>query len=65
MQTSRDLSDGSVLWKRSFHLVDGGGICFDRTREWVLGVSSFVGLLCVVVGIVTQVLFFFCAVVSL
>lgn len=60
MQTSRDLSDGSVLWKRSFRVVNGGGIRFDRTQEWLQGVSSFVGLLLgVVVGIVIQVHFFF------
>jgi hypothetical protein len=58
MQTSRDLSDGSVLWKRSLHLVNGGGIRFDRGREWMQGVLSFVGLLlCGVVGIVIQIHF--------
>jgi len=29
MQTSRDLSDGSVHWKRSFRPVTGGGIHYD------------------------------------
>jgi hypothetical protein len=49
MQTSRDLSDGSVLWKRSFRLVDGGGFHFDRTLERRLGNLLFVGPFCVCV----------------
>lgn len=42
VQTSRDLSDGSVLWKRSFHLVNGGWDSIRQERS--LGVSSNVSV---------------------
>jgi hypothetical protein len=68
MQTSRDLSDGTVLWKRSFHLVDGGGFHFDRTLERRLGNLLFVVPFCVCVCVSCRGKSysnpFFCVVVS-
>jgi len=63
MQTSRDLPDGSVLWKGSFHFVNGGGIRFDRSGVW--GASSVVGLMSVLWRETVIQVCFFCAVVSL